>query len=211
MRLTLLGKNRVANMNSRTIKWTLAIFAAMIAVAGFFTLSANSATQTQYPPVKQTFEAGATQTRAAALTAPTPRVGARPPMAITPVPTAAIPHQPAGAGWIVQDVAPPFPAMSHMITNMWYAEINGTRVLIYAGALRDNPGVSEEARQSVVIVVVQSLAGTVLPGGGTFRAPALAGPLHITDAVNERIILQSDSGAKFYFDVPTRAFVPSLN
>jgi hypothetical protein len=192
------------------LRWFGALFAAILVAVAFFTFVANSA-QPPYPPAKQTFEAGATQTRAAALSMPTPPPGPRPPLTLTAVPLGAPARRSAGAGWIVDDFSSPFPAMSHVITNMWYEETDGKRINVYAGALRDNPGISTEARQSVVVVLIQSIDGSILPGGGTYSAPAAAGPLDVADASKERLVLQAENGARFYFDVPTRAFVSSLN
>lgn len=160
-----------------------------------------------YPPVKQTYEAGVEQTRIAANNRPQPPPGPTP-VPITPTP-ATIGRQPAGAGFIVDDFTPPFPAMSHIITSMWYQESANQRIIVYAGALRDNPGVSSQATQSVVIVELQTLDGKNLPGGGTYLAPQKAGAMKIVNAQGTRLILQAETGAMFYFDVMTRQFVAS--
>jgi hypothetical protein len=97
--------------------------------------------------------------------------------------------------------------MSHVITSMWYAETGDTRLIAYAGALRDNPGTQVSASQGVVIIVVQTTQGAGLPGSGTYTSPGKTGPLRIVDANGERLVLESESGATLYFDVPTRQFV----
>jgi len=43
-----------------------------------------------------------------------------------------------------------------------------------------------------------------------FLTPTQSGPVNITGAVGERLILQSTNRTMFYFDVPARQFVPSL-
>jgi hypothetical protein len=160
-----------------------------------------------YPPVKQTYEASVEQTRITASNRPQPPPGASP-IPRTPTP-ATIGRQPAGAGFIVDDFVPPFAAMSHVITSMWYQESATQRTVVYAGALRDNPGVSPQATQSVVIVEVQTLDGKNLPGGGTYLAPQKVGALKIVNAQGARLILQAETGATFYFDVAARQFVAS--
>jgi hypothetical protein len=194
----------------KAFRWVSALLAAILIAAVFFTFAVNSA-QPPYPSAKQTFEAGSTRTRAAALSIPTPLAGPRPPPTVTAIAPNAIARRPAGAGWILDDFSSPFPAMSHVITNMWYEETDGKRIDVYAGALRENPGISLEARQSVIIVIIENTDGSILPGGGTYRAPVAAGAIRITEAINDRLVLQSENGTKFYFDVPTRAFGSTSN
>ena len=195
-------------MDSRKIQIRF-ILATLIAAIIFAVLVALvlSASPPGYPPAKRTLEASVEQTRVAALKTPPPPPGPSPvPVTITPAP---IPRRPAGAGNIVTDFVPPFPAMSYVITSLWYEDVGNQRIFVYAGALRDNPGANALASQGVVIVVVQTLDGGAQPGGGTYRAPGNAGPLRIVDAIGERLVLQSDGGARYYFDIPTRQFVAS--
>ena len=185
--------------------WLAAGLIAAFVFAALIALAIGASPPGTLPPVKQTLEASIEQTRVAASLKPQPPPGPSPvPAADTPAP---IPRRPAGAGNIVTDFVPPFPAMTHIITSMWYAETGDTRLIVYAGALRDNPGAEASASQGVVIVVVQTLQGTGLPGGGTYPAPGKSGPLRIVDANGERLALQSENGATLYFDVPTHQFV----
>ncbi len=159
-----------------------------------------------YPPAKATLEASLAQTRTAASSRPQPPAGATPvPGAVTPSP---ISRRPAGAGFIVTDFVPPFPAMSHVITSMWYEPAAAQNTIVYAGALRDNPGVSSAASQGVVIVQIERLDHTLV-SSSTLATPARVGPVRITGAQGERLVLQSDNGSTFYFDVPSRQFVSS--
>lgn len=186
------------------------LFAFLIAAIVFVALVVlvlSASPPGSYPPAKQTLEASIAQTRVAAQSKPQPPPGPSPvPANATTVPA---PRRPAGAGNIVTDFVPPFPAMTHVITSLWYEDVSGKRIFVYAGALRDNPGTNSPASQGAVIVVVQTLEGGALPGGGTYRAPGKTGPLHIVDANEGRLVLQSDGGATLYFDVSTRAFVAS--
>ncbi len=196
-------------MKSRRIQIVrilVAVLAAVLIVAALFVLAQGSAPP-GYPPAKQTLEASIEQTRVAAQGKPQPPPGPSPvPATSTP---AQVPRKPAGAGNIVTDFVPPFPAMSHLITSMWYEDEIDRRIVVYAGALRDSPGADSPASQGVVIVAVQTLEGAALPGGGTYLAPGKTGPLHIVGANGGRLVMQSDSGATLYFDVSTRQFVAS--
>jgi hypothetical protein len=185
----------------------LAFLIAAIVFAVLVVLALSASPPGSYPPAKQTLEASVAQTRAAAQSQPQPPPGPSPaPATVTTMPA---PRQPAGAGNIVTDFVPPFPAMTHVITTMWYEDASGKRIFVYAGALRDSPGTNSPASQGVVIVVVQTPEGGALPGGGTYLAPGKTGPLRIIGASGERLALKSDSGATLYFDVSTRQFVPS--
>ncbi len=185
-----------------------AIAGASVIVIALLTLVARGEPPTGYPPVKQTFEAGQTQTRIAALQSPQP-----PPRRAPITPAATLPPDAArlaaGAGWIVQDFAAPFPAMSHVITTLWYEEIGDTRIVVFAGALRDNPGISLDAKQGIVIVQTQTRDGQPI-ATATYPAPNLSGALTLTSAEGERLVLQSARGTLLYFDLPTRKFVPTL-
>ncbi len=188
-------------------RFLFAFLTATIIFATLIALAISASPPGTYPPAKQTLEASAEQTRVAASSKPQPPPGPSP-VPATSAP-ASIPRHPAGTGNIVTDFVPPFPAMSHVITSMWYEDIGVTRIIVYAGALRDNPGADASASRGVVIVVVQTMEGAALPGGGTYLAPAKTGPLHIVDANGERLVLQSDNGAMLYFDVSTRQFTSS--
>ncbi len=196
-------------MKSNRLQVVQLLLAALVALGIFATLVALvlSASPPGYPPAKQTLEASVEQTRVASLKTPQPPPGPSP-VPATSAP-ASVARRPAGAGNIVTDFVPPFPPMSYVITSLWYEDAGDQRIFVYAGALRDNPGETSSASQGVVIVVVQTLDGGALPGGGTYLAPGKTGPLHIVDANGERLALQSDSGARYYFDVPTRQFVAS--
>jgi hypothetical protein len=197
----------VKSRQIQIVQIVIAGLAAALIVAVLFVLSAQGSAPPGYPPAKQTLEASIEQTRVAASRKP------QPPPGPTPVPATSVPapieRKPAGAGSIVTDFTPPFPAMSHVITSMWYEDEIDRRIIIYAGALRDSPGAESPASQGVVIVVVQMLEGAALSGGGTYPAPGKTGPLHIVGANGGRLVLESGNGAQFYFDASARQFVAS--
>lgn len=149
-------------------------------------------------PLQRDFEA-----RLRALNS-TPLPGATKPMpTLEPgkTPYASIPQKPAGSGAIVEDGPPPFCGTCFVMTNMWYEIVSGKNIRVYAGALPDNPGVSSQpASQGMVIVW----------GEGNYPTPIKVGPVRVVDARGERLILQSENGTTFYFDVPARRFVGSL-
>ena len=136
----------------------------------------------------------------------------------TPEPTGFAPAfdiTPAGAGGIDNTHAIPlFYTHGFIVENAWIRDVAGgtIRTFVYSGFI---PGPGGEITQQGV-VVVQLL--TMDTQGDVsqiyykeFLTPTQAGPVHITDAVAERLILQSTNGATFYFDVPSRQFVPFLS
>lgn len=128
----------------------------------------------------------------------------------TPAPTGYLPipgSTPAGAGAIVQ-VQPPFSGTEYHIENDWYEDVEGDsrRIFVYAGSV-SGPG-GEVTGQGVVVVWVWQMSGVTETG--SYLTPVVAGSVHIVGAVGARLILQSAGGSTFYFDVPTRQYVPSL-
>lgn len=175
----------------------------LAALAGAVVLGAPPA---GYPAAKATLEAGVQQTRIAASGRP------QPPRGPTPVPetvaAAPVARRPAGAGFVVTDFVPPFPPMSHVITSLWYEPSGNQNTLVYAGALRDDPGGSAGDSQGVVIVQIERPDHT-LASSATYPTPTKSGAVRITGAQGERLVLQSENGPIFHFDVPSRQFVSS--
>jgi hypothetical protein len=110
---------------------------------------------------------------------------------------------------------PPFPAMQFRVTNVWYVDSDGLRkrTVVYAGA---EPSANGENLQGGVTVYVWQMSPqgdgvvTNLVEAHTYLAAAQSQTLEIVDAVGERLILRSTNGTLFYFDLPTRQYVPSL-
>jgi hypothetical protein len=121
----------------------------------------------------------------------------------------------AGAGTIVESGQAPFPSY-YLFLNKWYEIANGKVIQVFAGAQRSDPlqggKYLDKPWPGLVIVSVSAPDfKTFFPKeGGEYRTPLRVGPVNVTDAVGERLVLVSDSGTTFYFDVPTRQFVPSL-
>jgi hypothetical protein len=116
----------------------------------------------------------------------------------------------AGAGFIAHGLRPYYVADGFNSENMWI-EDNDTRTLrtfVSLGYL-SGPG-GEITLQGAVDVRVLNPAYALVYQKRVLT-PTQAGPIHVVDAVGERLILQSTNGTIFYFDVPTRQFVSSLD
>ena len=126
----------------------------------------------------------------------------------TPEPLVPIPGStPAGAGAIVK-VQPPFSNSMYHIENTWYTDLDSKRRLyVYAGSMSAPGGGYTD--QGIVIIQVPSSTGEILPIS-QYLTPEKLGSVRVVGAVGDRLILQSTSGTTFYFDVPSRQFVPSL-
>lgn len=133
----------------------------------------------------------------------------------TPEPTvfATIPGTPAGAGTIVVGVGP-FSPIDYYIENRWYEDTDGgsTRTSVWAGAVAEAGG----GRSQKGIVLVQ-VTRRYLQDNDTRTAlveftgrltPCQGGSVHVVGATGEVLTLLSTSGHTFYFDVPSRQFIP---
>jgi hypothetical protein len=120
---------------------------------------------------------------------------------------------PAGAGWLAEMI-PPYYVHNYAFTNTWFENGEGGQVstVVSAGAKYDGQG--QPGQQGLVFVQVLRLN---VPTNGKetivsqqeFLTPTAAGIVHITGAVGEQLTLQSSNGTTFYFDVPSRQFLPS--
>ncbi len=135
----------------------------------------------------------------------------------TPAPAIFVPERqstPAGAGAILNvKLIPPFYTHDFIVENVWYRDFDGgiQRVYVYGGFIPDPKGAPTP--QGVVVVQVLKMDAQGNPQMiyyGRFPTQMQAGPVRVTDAVGERLVLESTNGTRFYFDVPLRQFVPSL-
>jgi hypothetical protein len=100
--------------------------------------------------------------------------------------------------------------MDYAMSNWWINIVNGEETTVFVGARRDNPGVTQDASQGVVLVRVYSRDGKNY-SLKFYNAPVEnTGVLTITAEAGYRLTIQAESGAMLYFDVPTRQFVDSL-
>ncbi len=127
----------------------------------------------------------------------------------------------SGAGYLTGGAMGSLPGMEFYGINCWYVDSEGGRVRtkLCAGAFRENPmsdfsDVSQGGLDVTVWAMTTQDGVTFAegqPGGGDYSTPTKHGPVTILGAVSERLTLQAADGITFYFDVPTRQFVPSLD
>lgn len=173
----------------------------------FADVAASPTTQypATYPIGKQTLEARVEQTRAAVtIVSPAGTSFYNPP---TPQSAQLSTQWDWGTG-ILHSGDAPFPAMQYVIYNQWYGMLNGDRVQVYAGGIKDNPGISQDASQGVLIVLITTPDQIYSPE--IYRTPTKAGPLRILEANGERLKLALPNTTVSFFDVPARQFVASL-
>src|SRR5258706_5035960 len=162
---------------------------------------------TDYPADKQTGEALQRQIQQEAELTPIPSgtVWSFPPATFTPGPTEPPPPStPAGVGFIIdpdrEDSLSKL--MTVTVVSSWYADIDGQYISVFAGSDYNDPS------QGAIFVAIN---GSLLPPeSGKFLTPDRSGPVHIVGAQGERLILRSDQGKTYYFDVPGRRFTTSL-
>jgi len=111
----------------------------------------------------------------------------------------AIPHRVAGSGAIVESGLAPFPASSFMFENRWFEHTAAGDLVVYAGALHDDP------TQGVVVV---RQIGQKLGPASVYRTPAHNGSVRISAAESKRLSLTSANGAHLSFDTASRSFGP---
>ena len=161
-----------------------------------------------------------TQTQQAHLLTPSPGPGTlKPPVpTIVPQATAFLPDPsdtPLGAGALFTGSGP-FSSQSFYLESQWYEDVDAgnRRIFVGVGSI-GLAGASKPTDQGVVFVAeAKWVDGNVvfLEGAkGEYQTAQAAGSLHITDASGARLVLESSKGTVFYFDVPSRQFVDSLN
>ncbi len=159
---------------------------------------------TTYPIGKQTLEANVEQTQAAVTLVPpveTPH--------FNPPPPGSQPLTPWDWGTgILHEGDAPFSAMEFLINNQWYGMLDGNRVQVYAGGIKDNPGVSQDASQGVLIIVISTPGQDYPPE--IHKTPTKAGPLSVLEAQGARLKLAVPNATEMYFDIPARQFVASF-
>ncbi len=127
-------------------------------------------------------------------------------------PTPVFQRTPAGAGTILDYTSPAVFGPMYAIENSWVLDTQDKRYMVSAGARREEGHPQpKSATQGVVIVQVWTRSGDFLPEGGMFNVPVKNGrSVKIVSAQGQRLILKTDNGTTFYFDLPARQFVSSL-
>lgn len=109
---------------------------------------------------------------------------------------APLPETAAGSGTIIESGPfAPWPAAAGTFLNQWTETKASDVIRVFAGGENDTP-------QGFVIVVHSD--GRPVARVAT---PTLGGPVRITGASGERLLLAAADGSVFTFDVPTEAFV----
>jgi len=162
--------------------------------------------QTWYPPALQTLDMGEWQTQAAARLTPT-ITGTHWSFGgvsfDTPVPPGLTwTGTPAGDGIIIDDcswdtgISAMDKALGIWYRNSWYAKINDQQIDIFAGSY-----ISDSAQGAILVLI---------NGDEHFFLSPYPGAVCIIAASGPRLILHSERGQTFYFDVPTLQFTSSL-
>jgi hypothetical protein len=161
---------------------------------------------TDYPSPKQTIEWGEILTMEAERNLPI-----RPPGDYFPMPTSTrlpkIPLQgtPAGSGVIVLDYASTSSDIRRIVAlnlSHWVQEKGEDYVTVYVGTLIAD-------RSQGVVYVIRSDNG--IPWDKWYETPSKAGGLNIMGAQGDTLILRSNNGTTFYFDVASEKFLSSLS
>ena len=85
----------------------------------------------------------------------------------------------------------------------WVLGLGYQKVIVY-------PGVDASNEAQGVVIVVRP--GTIWsPFGAWVETPRESGSIRIADAVGQRLVIRSESGQTFYFDVPAGRFVRAMN
>jgi hypothetical protein len=86
--------------------------------------------------------------------------------------------------------------------NQWREEADGQRIDVYAGAKSE----SNQSNQGVVVVRVIASNNMDL-SVESYESPSRAGALEIIDAIGSTLLLRSENGSLFGFDVSSRQWV----
>jgi len=101
---------------------------------------------------------------------------------------------------IIENPSVPFSSMDFKITNAWQELVNGNYILIFAGSLANDPN------QGVLLLESD------IPGdSGGYLTPRKNGTIRIVMVKGLRLVLETPTNDLFYFDVPARRFVNSLD
>jgi hypothetical protein len=87
------------------------------------------------------------------------------------------------------------PAEFYILSNRWTGVVNGKLTIVYAGALRHNP-------KKGVLVARTLPQDAKRIAGKHCSVPAGCGALTILESRGTRLLIGSDSGGRFWFEVP---------
>ena len=107
-----------------------------------------------------------------------------------------------GVLWMVDGTYPDFP-FGALINNSWVYQTEAGHILIGAGAPPENPA------QGVLYVLQTEVDGSVIHSSHIL-APAESGPLTIEDQDTGKLLIRSENGDQFYFDLENLAVLDVL-
>ena len=165
---------------------------------------------TDFPFPKRTMLVALEQTKVAALQSPTPPPGgALIGMGPTPDPIqlGLPPGTPMGDGVLTDGVGMHMSqVMGSFVGNLlvWVTETeDGKAILVYAG-------VDANDQEQGLLYIVRE--GTIWEGiGEKFVIPTRSGKPTIIDAIGKRLIVETEGGDMFYYDVPSGRIAPSMD
>ena len=115
-------------------------------------------------------------------------------------PTVTLPHNPAGAGFLVDGAMPQLSASEFLARNDWFFETGpGEREVAWAGVSGQN-----QAQGEVVIIDESDAKGFHVVG--FYPTPAAHGAIRISGATGKVLTLKADDGTELTFDVPSRSY-----
>jgi len=129
-----------------------------------------------------------------------------PPPTMSPAELARPPSTPAGNGYLTHHHGRSKEAHMKMIREYsaaWIKDDPDDYYIVWAGVDAD------DENQGVIIVDRQLLKADW--GESWIDTPIKSGPVWIVDAVGDRLILNSEGGTTFYYDLPSASFVSSLS
>jgi hypothetical protein len=101
---------------------------------------------------------------------------------------------------IIENPSVPFSSMDFKINNAWQELVGGNYILVFAGSLANRPD------QGVLLVESETSGGS-----GEYLTPRKNGSVRIVKAQGMRLVLETPTHDIFYFDVPARRFVNTLD
>lgn len=116
-------------------------------------------------------------------------------------------------GWITESGYSTYRSQ-YIFTNQWFAHIDDQSYMVFAGSLRGDMKLGMKGLDrpwpSVIIVEVRNDKGELLSKESEeYRLPDNHGMLRILDAGKDRLLLVTEDGQVFSFDIGTRTFYHS--
>jgi hypothetical protein len=117
----------------------------------------------------------------------------------------------AGIGIISETDFSTLPSTNKII-NSWSGEVDGKKIIVYAGALRIDPTTGKSLGRGdwmgVLVIRAPQSDNQIMPGDtGQYFTPDKSGILRIVNAEDTVLVLSADNGASYTFDVSSRQYL----